>query len=82
RVLIPAGMRRAAGFEPGASIVVRLEGEQVVLIPRDTVKRRLRRMFAGIDGSMTEGLIADRQVEAARGATPWPLAAYWTRRQF
>ncbi len=70
QVLIPAGIRRAAGVEPGARIVVRLEGEQVVLIPRDAIKRRLRRMFAGIEGSMAEELIADRQAEVARDATP------------
>lgn len=70
RVLIPVGIRRAAGFEPGASIVVRLEGEQAVLIPRDAIKRRLRRMFAGIQGSMAEELIAARQAEAARDVIP------------
>jgi len=70
QVLIPAGIRRAAGVEPGARIVVGLEGEQVVLISGDAIKRRLRRMFAGIEGSMAEELIADRQAEAARDVAP------------
>ncbi len=66
RVLIPAGVLRAAGIEPGASVVLRLDGEQVVLIPLHAIKRRLRRMFAGIEGSMAKELIADRQAAVAR----------------
>lgn len=68
RVLIPAEVRRAAGLEPGESVVVRIEGERVVLIPRAAIKRRLRRMFAGLEGSMAEELMAERRAEAAGDA--------------
>lgn len=68
RVLIPAEVRRAVGLEPGTRVVVAVEGEQVVLIPRDAIKRRLRQMFAGVEGSMAEDLIAERQAEAAQDA--------------
>lgn len=68
RVLIPAEVRKVAGIEPGTSVVVRVEGECVVLIPREVIKRRLRQMFVGVAGSMAEDLIAERRVEVARDA--------------
>ena len=68
RVLIPAAVRRAAGIQPGTSLVVRVEDGRVVLIPRDAIKRRLREMFADVEGSMADELIAERREEAAREA--------------
>lgn len=67
-MLLPAEVRRAAGIEPGTRLVVRLEGDQVVLIPRDAIKRRLRHMFVGVEESMAEELIAERRAEAVRDA--------------
>jgi AbrB family looped-hinge helix DNA binding protein len=66
RVLIPARIRRAAGMEPGASVVVQLEGERVVLTARDAIKHHLQHMFSGVDGSMAEDLIAERRAEVRR----------------
>lgn len=68
RILIPAEVRRAAGLEPGTHVVISVEGEQVVLIPHDAIKRRLRRMFASVEGSMAEDLIAERRSEVAHDA--------------
>ena len=68
RVLIPADVRRAAGIEPGTILVVRVEGECVVLTPRDAIKQRLRKMFSDVPGSMAEELIAERREQAARDA--------------
>lgn len=68
RVLIPVGIRRAAGMEPGSSVVVRLEGDHVVLIAREAIKRRLQHMFADIDSSMAQELINERRSEASREA--------------
>jgi hypothetical protein len=48
--------------------VVRVEDGCVVLIPRDAIKRRLREMFADVEGSMADELIAERREEAAREA--------------
>jgi AbrB family looped-hinge helix DNA binding protein len=70
RVLIPASVRRAAGLAPGAVLIVRLEGEKVVLIPIDAIKRRLRQMFSDVEGSMAEELLAERRDEAAREIAP------------
>lgn len=69
RVLIPAELRRAAGFAPGVRIRVRVEGEAIVLMTADAARRRLRDIFAGLDGSLTEELIAMRQAEARRDAS-------------
>lgn len=69
RVLIPAEVRRSVGIQPGTRLVVSAQGEQVVLIPHNAIKRRLRRIFDGVEGSMAEELIAERQAEAAHNAT-------------
>jgi AbrB family looped-hinge helix DNA binding protein len=66
RVLIPAEIRHAIGIKPGEKLVLRVESGSIVLIPRDAIKRRLQEMFADIDGSMAEELIAERRAEAAR----------------
>lgn len=68
RVLIPAGMRRASGIEPGSTVVVRLEGDRVVLTSHSAIKRRLQRMFAEQDGSMAEELISERRAEVKKEA--------------
>lgn len=72
RVLIPASIRHATGLEPGTTVVVRVEGEHVVLIPRAAIRRRLRAMFADVPGSMAAELLADRRAEAARDNAPPP----------
>lgn len=49
RVLIPAEVRRMAGLEPGMTVVVRLEGECVVLMPREAIKpHRCRSVIAAV----------------------------------
>jgi AbrB family looped-hinge helix DNA binding protein len=66
RVVIPAGIRRQLGIEEGSELVVLVEGEAVVLVPRSALKSRLRSMFAGVGSSMRQELIADRRAEADR----------------
>lgn len=65
RVRIPVEIRRAAGIDPGDTVVMRIEEDHVVLISRDAIKRRLQGMFAGIQGSMSEELITERRAKAA-----------------
>ena len=72
RVLIPAELRRAAGFTPGARIRMRAEGEAIVLMTVDAARRRLRDIFAPVDGSLTQELISERQAEAQRDASSGP----------
>ena len=69
RVTIPAQIRRAAGIEPGAPLVVYVEDGRVVLETREQLAERLRRDVAAAwtgEGSVVDELIADRRAEAAR----------------
>lgn len=66
RVVIPAEIRRELGITEGSELVALVEGEAVVLVPRSAIKSRLRSMFAGVEGSMREELVAERRVEAER----------------
>jgi AbrB family looped-hinge helix DNA binding protein len=66
RVVIPAGVRRQLGIVEGSELVVLVEGEAVVLVPRSAIKSRLRSIFADVGSSMGQELIADRRAEAGR----------------
>jgi AbrB family looped-hinge helix DNA binding protein len=65
RVVIPAAIRRELGIEVGSELVALVEEGGVLLLPRGEVKRRLRKMFAGVQGSLASELIAERRREAA-----------------
>jgi AbrB family looped-hinge helix DNA binding protein len=64
RVVIPAPIRRKLGIEEGTRLAVLVDDGAVVLVPRDVVRKRLRAMFAGVKGSMSEELMAERRAEA------------------
>jgi AbrB family looped-hinge helix DNA binding protein len=66
RVVIPAVVRRQLGILEGSELVVLVEGEAVVLVPRSAIKSRLRSMFADVGSSMGQELIVDRRAEAVR----------------
>jgi len=66
RVVIPVEIRRQLGLEEGSQLVALVEGEGVLLLPRDAVKERLRGMFAGVRTSMADELIRDRRAAAAK----------------
>jgi AbrB family looped-hinge helix DNA binding protein len=66
RVVIPVEIRRQLGLEEGSQLVALVEGEGVLLLPRDAVKQRLRGIFAGVRTSMAEELIRDRRAAAAK----------------
>jgi AbrB family looped-hinge helix DNA binding protein len=68
RVVIPVGIRRMLGIEEGSELVALVDGEAVVLVPRAAIKARLRSIFADVDISMRQELIAERRDEAAREA--------------
>jgi len=65
RVVIPVEIRRRLGLAEGSELVALVEGEGVLLLPRDAVKRQLRRMFAGVRTSMVDELTRDRRAAAA-----------------
>jgi AbrB family looped-hinge helix DNA binding protein len=64
RVVIPAAIRRELGIGEGSQLVAVVEEGGVLLIPRGNVKRRLRALFADVQGSLAAELIADRRREA------------------
>ena len=68
RVVIPAEIRRELDITEGSELVALIEGEAVVLVPRSAIKSRLRSMFADIEVSMRDELIAERRLEASRDA--------------
>ena len=69
RVLIPAELRRAAGLAPGVRVSLRIEGETIVLTTAEAARHRLREMFSGVPGSLSDELIAERRDEARRDAS-------------
>lgn len=68
RLVIPAPLRRALGFEPGETLLVRVEDDRLVLEKQESVKRRLKARFAAIPSgrSLARELLADRREEAKR----------------
>ncbi|MDQ4142863.1 MAG: AbrB/MazE/SpoVT family DNA-binding domain-containing protein [Actinomycetota bacterium] len=65
RVVIPAAIRRKLGIDQGTRLTVLVDGEAVVLVPRNTIERRLRSIFADVPASMAEEVIEERRAEAA-----------------
>ena len=70
RVVLPAAIRRALGLEQGAELLVRLEGEGILLEPRGAALRRLRSFFDGVPAgtSLVDDVLAERRREAAHDA--------------
>ena len=65
RIVIPADPRRTLGLDEGAELAVFVDEGAVVLIPRSSIKDRLRSLFADLDGSLRDELIAERRSAAA-----------------
>ena len=71
RILVPAAMRQALGFAPGATVVARARDGRLVLEEFHAGIRRVQTLFAELDtgeGSMADQLIAERHEEARREA--------------
>jgi bifunctional DNA-binding transcriptional regulator/antitoxin component of YhaV-PrlF toxin-antitoxin module len=66
-VTIPVQVRRAAGIQPGAPLVIYVEDGRVVIETRQQLADRIRRDVAAAwsgAGSVVDELIADRRREA------------------
>jgi AbrB family looped-hinge helix DNA binding protein len=63
--VIPAPIRRLLGIKQGTRLTVLVDGEAVVLVPRDAIERRLHAIFSGVPESMARELIQERRGEAA-----------------
>lgn len=69
RIALPAEMRRALGLQSGDTVLFELEGDEVRIRPARSALRRVQerlKAFAPKDGFVSEELIAERRVEAAR----------------
>lgn len=69
RVVIPAAARRSLGIEEGDELVVVVEPDGVRFVDRRRLVDQIQSRFRGVEGSLSEELIEDRQAEAARDAS-------------
>ena len=67
QAVIPVEYRRALGIEAGDELIATLENDQVVLITRKALAKRLRGSLKANDGrNLTQELLEDRRSEAKR----------------
>ncbi len=60
-------MRKALDFQPGETLVARIEDEHLVIEKAQAVERRLHAYFQKFEGrSLADELIAERRKEARR----------------
>jgi AbrB family looped-hinge helix DNA binding protein len=71
RLVIPASLRRALGFEAGDQLVARLEDGRLILEKAETIERRLKARFTKVsrDIGLADELITERRDEARREAS-------------
>ena len=71
RVVVPAPIRKALGFQPGETLVARVEDDHLVIEKPESVERRIRARFRNSrKHSLAEELIAERREEARRESGP------------
>ena len=71
RMVVPAPIRRALGFQPGETLVARVEDDHLVIEKPEAVERRIRARFRkSRERSLAEELIAERREEAQRESGP------------
>ena len=67
RLVVPAPIRKALGFQPGDRLVACVDNERLVVEKSDVVERRLRAYFRKFKGrSLADELIVERREEARR----------------
>ena len=67
RIVVPAPIRKALGFQPGETLVARVEDDHLVIEKPESVERRIRARFRGAAGrSLADELITERREEARR----------------
>ena len=66
RIVIPAGLRRSLGIQPGDGLVAWVEGDRLILRRREAIEEELWDLFRGVRGGMTDELLAERREEARR----------------
>jgi len=66
RLVIPAELRAELGVKPGDDLVAFVEDGRLIVQTREQTLRELWDMFADVEGSLVDDLIAERRREAAR----------------
>jgi AbrB family looped-hinge helix DNA binding protein len=64
RVVIPVEIRRRLGLKAGSKLVAMIDGDGVLLLPRTSVRSRLRLLFAGVPADLSGELVAERRAAA------------------
>lgn len=69
RIVIPAELRRALGVKAGSTLVVRVEGQSLILEKPETILTRLKSGFSKLSQnvSLSQELINERREDAKRG---------------
>lgn len=69
-MVIPAQLRKSLGIRAGMKVVMRQEGEELILRPqtKDATRRLIEKLCGSTAGgfSMSDALIADRRAEDAK----------------
>ena len=73
RVVLPAPLRQALGFDVGTELIARVEDGALVLETREMAWERLRAMFDHIppEVSLVDELLAKRERERRREREEW-----------
>lgn len=66
RVVIPANIRQRIGIKRGQHLLVRLDGEKIILEKTTGILNKLQQRFKDIPNSLSEELIEERRAEAAK----------------
>lgn len=66
RLVVPAPLRRALRLDPGVRLVVRREGNRLVIERFETVEEAIWQEMAGVEGDLASELLEDRRREAER----------------
>ena len=70
-MVVPAPIRKALGFQPGDTLVARVEDDHLVIEKPESVERRIRARFRKSGKrSLADELIAERREEAGRERGP------------
>ena len=69
RLVVPAVLRRELGIEGEDDLVASVEDGKLLFRRRQSISEELQAMFAHVEGSMADELIAERREEARREAT-------------
>ena len=66
RLVVPVSLRRALGLAPGDRLVIRREGDRLVLERFEAVEEAIWQEMAGVEGDLASELLEDRRREAER----------------